>query len=91
MECDGASNRNDDDSQKTGYQRDACNSCFCFDGFAGADGSESFDGVGGMRGSDGADGYDGFDGVGFDGLMASMVWVTVENLAVLFNETGLGS
>ena len=33
VECDGASNGNDDDSQKTGHQCDVYNSCFSFDGF----------------------------------------------------------
>ena len=84
MECDGASNGNDDDTQKTGYQCDACKSCFTFDGFAGADFSTSFDGVGGMRGPDGFDG--GFDGVDGVGLMASMVWVTSLKWRELRNE-----
>ena len=80
MECDGASNGNDDDSQKTGYQCEVSNSCFSFDGFAGAVGPESFDGVDG--GADGYDvdggfdcvdgGFDGFDGVdGFHGVDGS--------------------
>ena len=69
MECDGASNENDDESRKTGNQCDACDSCVGFDGFAGADGPESFDGVDGMDGADGFDGFDGVDGGldGFDG------------------------
>ena len=64
VERDGTSNGNGDDSQKTGYQCDVYNNCFCFDGFADAVGSESIDGVRGLRGFDGADGYDGHDGVG---------------------------
>ena len=75
MECDGASNGNGDDSQRTGHQCDVSDNCFSFDGFADAVGSVSVDGIRGLHGVDGGfDGVDGFHGVdgsdfgGLDGL-----------------------
>ena len=58
---------NGDDSQKTGYQSDACNS---FGGFAEPGDSESIEEARRWRDFDGAGGHDGFDGVdgGFDGF-----------------------
>ena len=38
--------RKNDDSQKTGNQRDACDSCVGFDGFDGSDGFDGVDGDG---------------------------------------------
>ena len=47
MKCDGASNENDDDSQKMGNHCDACDSCVGFDGVDGVDdGFDGFDGWG---------------------------------------------
>ena len=55
--------RNGYDSQKTGYQSDACNSCFSLGGFAEAVESKSSEGVRRWSDFDSADGFDGFDGV----------------------------
>ena len=68
---DREKNGDGDDSQKTGYQCDACNSCFSLGGFAEAVDSRSIEGARRRSDFDSADGYDGFDGVdgGFDGVV----------------------
>ena len=90
LECDGASNGNDDDSKKTGDQCDVYNSCFSFDGFAGAvgefrwrqrgpDGFNGFDGV--DSGFGGFDCSDGVDGFGFDASMVASMAPMVSMVA----------
>ena len=83
VECDGPSNGNGDDSQKTRYQCDVFNSCFSVDGFADAVGSESIEDVASMASMMASMAPMALMVLA---LMASMVWVTALKRRKLSNE-----